>query len=236
MVIGRRANVEPGALPVHAARVIPPPPGPQLTAGLDDLVQWMRKDHRGEYDPVVAAGFAHYQFETLHPFIDGNGRIGRFLIVLQLQWSGVLSEPTLTISPWFEARRAEYYERLLAVSTEGDWDGFLRFFAEGWAHSATDTREERLALVQVQAELHDVVRTSPLRADSVHAVVDIAVANPTFTVGHVAQELRLSYGRANKIVGQLVDLGVLKVVDPDAYRRRFFAPRVLETLTRRGRS
>ena len=179
---------------------------------------------------------SHYQLETLHPFRDGNGRIGRLMIVLYLQAVGVLSEPTLTVSPWFEARRGEYYDRLLGVSTRNDWDGFVRFFAEGLRPAADGTRAEMIALSGVQAELKERVRASTLRADSAHALVDLAVANPTFTVRKVEADLGISYGRANKLVGQLVELGILDVVDPNAYKRRFFAPRVLEVLTGRASS
>ena len=234
VVIGRRADADPAGFPVHNARFVPSPPGDDLQLGVRALVDWMRADHRGDVDPVVGAAMSHYQLETLHPFRDGNGRIGRLMIVLYLQAVGVLSEPTLTVSPWFEARRGEYYDLLLAVSTRNDWDGFVRFFAEGLRQAADGTRAEMIALSAVQSELKDRVRASPLRADSAHALVDLAVANPTFTVRKVEADLGISYGRANKLVGQLVGLGILDVVEPNAYKRRFFAPRVLEVLTSRG--
>lgn len=232
VVIGRRTDANPAGFPVHGARFVPAPPGPLLEASLRDLTDWMRADHGGRIDPVVAAAMSHYQFETLHPFRDGNGRVGRYLIVLHLLSTGVLSEPTLTVSPWFEARRTEYYDRLLAVSTTGDWDGFVRFFAAGLQQSADATHAEMIALMDVQAELHERVRASVLRADSAHALIDVAVANPSFTVRTVESAIGLSYGRANKLVAQLVDLGILRVVNPDAYKRRFFAPDVLRVLTR----
>lgn len=231
VVIGRRDDATTSRLPVEAARFVPAPYG-LLEPGVRDLVDWMRADHSGTIDPVVAAGMSHYQFETLHPFRDGNGRVGRFLIVLHLQRTGVLAEPTLTVSPWFEARRRDYYDHLLGVSTRNDWDAFLRFFAEGIRQAADVTRHEMVALVAVQAELKEVVRASRLRADSAHSLVDLAVANPTFTVRKIEAELGVSYGRANKLVGQLVELGILDVVDQEAYKRRFFAPRVLDVLTR----
>lgn len=233
VVIGRRPTARLDDIPIVAARFVPPPPGPQLNMGLHDLLDWMQADHAAHLDPVMVAGMAHYQFETLHPFTDGNGRLGRLLIVLQLLRTGVLSEPTLTVSPWFEARRGEYYDALLGVSTRGDWDRFLTFFAAGLQAAATNTRTEMLALVEIQCELHEVIRASALRADTAHAVVDFAVANPSFTVRRLQEALGVGYGRANKLVGQLVELGVLKVIDPNAYNRRFFAPRVIETLTRR---
>lgn len=230
VVIGRRPDADPEALPVEAARFIPSPPGDDLTVNIRDLVDWMRTDHTGRIDPVVVAAMTHYQFETLHPFNDGNGRIGRLLVVLQFYGQGVLSEPTLTVSPWFEARRTDYYDRLLAVSTNGDWDAFIRFFATGIRESAALTERQMMALVTVQEELKEVLRASPLRADTAHLLVDYAVAHPSFTVRGVEKDLNISYGRANKLVGQLVDLGILRSMNPHGYNRRFLAPRVMQVL------
>lgn len=236
VVIGRRSDAHPSDPPVAASRFVPVPPGAQLEGGLRQLLDWMNASHDGQLDPVMVAALAHYQFETLHPFTDGNGRLGRYLIVVQLLNSGVLSEPTLAVSPWFEARRTEYYERLFAVSARGDWDGFLQFFADGLRQSALETRDDMLALAKVQAALHALVRESTLRADTAHSVIDIATANPTFTVRTVERELGGSYQRANKVIAQLVSMGVLSVVNPDSYRRRFFAPQILQVLTRREAS
>lgn len=231
VVIGRRADAPIGGFPVHAARFIPPPPGLDLEASLRDLADWMEADHAGLIDPVVVAAMAHYQFETLHPFRDGNGRLGRFLIVLQLLHDKVLSEPTLTVSPWFEARRAEYYDRLLAVSAEGDWDGFVAFFARGLQAAADQTHRQMKLLVAIQAELKERIRSSPLRADSAHAIVDFAIANPTFSINRAQAALGLSYQRVNKLVHQLEGLGILEQFQSPGQGRRFFAPRVLRALT-----
>ena len=217
--------------PVTAARFVPQPPGLRLDHGLRDLLDWTSADRDPGIDPVVEAALTHYQFETLHPFNDGNGRIGRLLIVLQLLERGVLSEPTLAVSPWFETRRSEYYDRLFAVSTVGDWDGWVRFFARGLGESAHGTREQMAQLLAVQEELRDRVRRSGLRADSAHLLVEFAVANPSFTANDVRDSLGLSYPRANKLIRQLIDLGALQQVYPGTYNRRFFAPAVLEVLT-----
>ncbi len=230
VVIGRRPDVQPNELPAKAARFIPSPPGGDLEANVRALVSWMNHSHEGRIDPVVAAAMAHYQFETLHPFNDGNGRIGRLLIVLQFYMLGVLSEPTLTVSPWFEARRTDYYDRLFEVSTSGHWDAFIRFFAVGIRESADLTRRQMLSLVAVQEELKSDVRASSLRADTAHSLVDYAVANPSFSVRAVQRDLGLSYARANKLVGQLVDLGILRSTSTDTYNRRFTAPKVLRVL------
>ncbi|MCT1640438.1 MULTISPECIES: Fic family protein [Dietzia] len=234
VVVGLRSDVDPGGPAIMRARFVPAPPGPLLEAGLSDLVDWMRTDHSSTLDPVVAAAMSHYQFETLHPFRDGNGRLGRFLIVLHLLSMDVLGEPTLTVSPWFEARRAEYYDALLGVSTRGDWDTYVAFFARGLEAAARTTHTQMIELVGVQAELKEIVRGSHLRSATPISVVDLAVAHPTFTVRHVEQALGVSYGRANKVVGQLVELGVLAFIDPEAYKRRVYAPRVHDVILGRG--
>jgi Fic family protein len=231
VVIGHRRGAVPTDFPVHAARFVPSPPGVDLRARLDDLLGWMGRSYAGRIDPVVAAAMAHYQFETLHPFQDGNGRVGRLLVVVHLLAQGTLSEPTLTVSPWFEARRAEYYDHLLSVSTQGDWDAYIRFFADGLDASARATHQQMIALVDVQQELKEIVRRSALRADTAQALVDYAVGNPSFSIRGVERELGISYGRANGLVSQLVALGVLAPLPgADRSRRRFHAPEVLRVL------
>ena len=231
VVIGRRPEAAPTEFPVVAARFVPAPPGLDLEARTSDLVEWMKLQKADAIDPVVAAAMAHYQFETLHPFHDGNGRVGRLLIVMQLLLSGILSEPTLSVSPWFEARRADYYDLLLAVSCQGAWDDWVRFFARGIEASATDTLRQMKALLSVQSELHEKVRASKLRSDNAHKLVDLAVARPSFSAREVGSELGISYGRGNGLISQLVELSVLEPAHKfSSYDRRFQAPAVMRVL------
>ncbi len=217
---------------IQDARFVPRPPGPDLDAQVRDLVDWVIRDHGDLIDPVVAAGMAHYQFEVLHPFNDGNGRLGRLLVVLQLMQAGVLSEPTLTVSPWLEARRADYYDRLLAVSTDGDWDAWIRFFTTGLTASARDTEQSLTDLLAVQAQLKAKVRSAGLRAENAMALVDYALAQSIFTVRQVQRRLGVTYARANGLVAQLVSAGVLRQYDEAVYDREFTAPDVLAVLLR----
>jgi Fic family protein len=216
--------------PIQEARFVPVPTGDELSTLARDCVKWMGSDHGAEIDPVVAAAMAHYQFETLHPFNDGNGRIGRLAIVLQFLISGVLTEPTLTVSPWFESRRTEYYDRLFGVSSSGDWSGWVRFFAEGVAASATATQRQLERLLEVQSNLKQRVRDAGLRADTAFSLVDYALGRSVFTVPQVETRLGISYPRANQLVGQLIDAGVLRQYGDESYARRFTAPDVLEVL------
>ncbi|GGM14431.1 Fic family protein [Nakamurella endophytica] len=234
VVIGRRPGISDTEFPVRAARFVPPPPGVDLEARLRDLLTWIAESDVTMVDPVVAAAMAHYQFETLHPFHDGNGRIGRMLIVLHLLGMKTLHEPTLTVSPWFEARRDAYQDGLLRVSTHGDWNSWIHFFALGLESSANATQRRMLGLVDTQAELKERVRKSPLRADSAHSLVDLAVSRITFTVRQAAAELGVSYPRANKLVTALIGLDILSQLGDQPYNRRFFAPQVLRVLVDRA--
>ena len=121
------------------------------------------------------------------------------------------------------------------MSTDGDWDSFLSFFARGLADAATGTKEQMLVLVSVQEKLRERVRTSSLRSARALSLVDLAVANPSFTVRRVEREMGLSYGRANSLVSQLADLGILRIVNPGSQPRRYTAPEVLWVLLSGGR-
>lgn len=235
VVIGRRPEVAVHEVAVRAARFVPVPPGDQLVAGLDELMAWKLRDHSGRIDPLVKAGMGHYQFETLHPYRDGNGRLGRYLITADFMDLGVLSEPTLTVSPWFESRRQEYYDHLLSVSTAGEWDGYLRFFMSGLAEAARSTHQQMLELTSLQQQLKEQIRASRIRSEAAHAMVDLAVGKLVFSVPTAAKELELTSNGGRRIIEQLTELGVLQELEPSSnYRRYYFAPRVVEILVRRG--
>lgn len=230
VVVGRRPGAAPSEPPIKAARYIPPPPGPDLEARLRDLLGWMQADHGEQIDPVVAAAMGHYTFEALHPFHDGNGRLGRLLIVLQLHSAAVLAEPTLSVSPWFEMRRDQYYDALLGVSTTGEWSDWVEFFATGLAESADGTRRRMLALADIQASLKDQLQQSRIRTGNARVLVDFAVGNPTFTTVQAADALGVQYAGAKRLIDSLIELDILAPFDDRSYNRRFHAPRVMEAL------
>ena len=230
VVIGRRESASPGELPIKAARYVPPPPGPDLEARLRDVSDWMQADHSEAIDPIVAAAMGHYAFEAAHPFHDGNGRIGRLLIVMQLLASRTLTEPTLTVSPWFEARRTEYYDALFGVSARSDWSTWVSFFARGLGESADATRARMLALVSVQADLKERLQSTPIRTANARILIDYAVGHATFTVGQAAAALGMSHAGAKKLIDSMVTHGLLAPWGKRNYNRQFHAPEVMRTL------
>lgn len=233
VVVGRRDDAAVDLPSVIAARYVPPPPGSDLKARLSDLLSWIQNYPADEIDPVVAAAMGHYAFEALHPFHDGNGRLGRLLIVWQLCTMGLLSEPTLSVSPWFEARRTQYYDALLGVSTRGDWSTWVEFFALGLAESAAATSRRMLALVDVQTRLKERLRGSSTRSGNARVLIDFAVGQPTFTVSEAAAALGMQYPGTKKLIDALIGLDILAPYGDRTYNRRFHAPEVLRILLSR---
>lgn len=215
---------------IEDARFVPMPPGIALRSAVDDLLQWVADAEGNRVDPVVAAAMAHYQFETLHPFNDGNGRLGRLLIVLQFMRSKVLTEPLLSVSPWFEARRERYQDALAAVSAEGDWDAWVALFAEGIHQSAVDTGERMTALLAVQSSYRDRIRDSGLRGMVVD-VVDLLIGTPFVTIPMVASATTKTYQAASNAVQRLQEVGILDEVERQGVRI-FRATDVVRVTTR----
>lgn len=220
-----------GAL--HTARFVPPPPGVELEAAVRDLMDWVGSTSRA-LDPVVAAAMAHYQFETLHPFNDGNGRIGRLLVVLHLVASGALTHPLLTISPWFEHRRGEYQDRLRAVSSDGHWDGWIGFFATGLAESCHQTLRTVEDLLGVQAAYTDQIRAAGLTGGLVRDIADRLIGNPFVTATSVSGLTGKTPQAARNAILRLVEIGVLRERTRRSYARAYEAPDVLDILRRQS--
>lgn len=214
---------------VSEARFIPPPPGSDLEIALRDWVGWVESP--SQLPVVVSAALAHYQFEALHPFNDGNGRIGRLVIVLQLLRHGVLHEPLLTVSPWFEARRRQYQDLLAAVSETGAWDEWVAFFAEGVAAQAASTTEKVRQLLAYQDETHALARRQGIRGMAID-VVEGLIARPILTSGWVADVHGVSRQAAITAIGRLVDAGILRETTGGTYARVFAADAVIRILER----
>jgi Fic family protein len=214
---------------VTDARFVPSPPGLELEAALRDLLDWTNRTGADQRDPVVSAAIAHYQFETLHPFNDGNGRLGRLLIVLGLLQEGVIREPLLTVSPWFEARRRAYQDGLAELSVSGDWSSWVEFFARGVEESARDTIVVVDRLLALSESYAQRLRDANVRGVAVDVAASL-VAKPILTVRDAADASGKGYQTASNALQKLQELGVL-VEYGSSYPKRFLAPEVLTALT-----
>jgi Fic family protein len=188
------------------ARFVPPPPGDQLRGGVEYLLGWLADPP--ELPTVVQAAMVHYQFETLHPYSDGNGRLGRLLVIVQLLRGAVIREPLLVVSPWFEQRREQYQDALLELSCNGEWDPWITFFANGVAATATESQQKVERLVALQAKLRAQVQAARRRGSAERLAADL-VGQPYVTATMVAQRYNLSAQGAMNAVRALVDVGIL---------------------------
>jgi Fic family protein len=223
----RQVVVGPQRRPIVESRYIPPPPGDLLQAGVDAWLKWLNS--RSDMPDVVRAALAHYQFETLHPFSDGNGRLGRLIVVLQLMQYGVLHYPILIVSPWFEARRREYQDELLGVSQTGNFDPWVQFFAEGLRAQAGETHKRIEALLDYQDEMRNLIRSQRIRGVRAQIMEDI-VGQPIIAVPWARTKYGVSYQAANESVSRLVRDGILREMTGRNYDRLFASTRVLNII------
>jgi Fic family protein len=211
------------------ARFVPPPPGDQLRAELQDLLGWIGAPPN--IPTVVQAAMTHYQFETLHPFSDGNGRLGRLLIVVQLLRGVVIREPLLVVSPWFEQRREQYQDALLELSCTGDWNAWIDFFAEGVAASAVDSQAKVETLVRLQKEFRETVHAANKRGVVERLAGDL-IGHPFVSRSDVAKRYGITGQGAANAIAALTDLGLLQPTNRRAATgaQRFVAQAVLNVL------
>lgn len=212
---------------VEDARFVPMPPGTLLNMAMNDFMQWVSSSEP-EIDPIVAAAMAHYQFETVHPFNDGNGRIGRLLIVLQFLRQGILEEPVLSVSPWFEARRTTYQELLSEVSATGNWDAWVKFFSEGIESSANDVVARVDRLLEIHHKFVVLLRESSARG-VIRDIVDELIANPIVSVIGLVEKLGKTTPAISSALDKLVELNIVNKPE-GVYGRRYIAPDVLATV------
>lgn len=214
------------------ARFIPQPPGIELDAAVRDLLDWINEAPTGGRDPVIAAALAHYQFETIHPFNDGNGRLGRLLIVLGLMRDGVVTEPLLSVSPWFEARRDVYQDELARLSETGDWSAWVEFFAEGIAASARETATLIDDLLDVNQKHLDTLR----KASATGVILDVTgslLASPIVTKTRLAKKFGKNYQTISNAVVKLQQLGILEDYPFESSQNTYIASDIFGILTRR---
>ena len=208
-----------GTRPSNAAFV--PPPPHLLVEGMSDLEKFIHDDSQN-ISTVLKAGLVHLQFETLHPFLDGNGRVGRLLIILLFMSEGLLREPLLYISLFLKAHRQRYYELLNSVRLEGDWESWLLFFAEAVensANSAVDAAKRLLQQANADAAIIDAQGRSKINLKRVH---DHFQQRPINNSLAIKNELQLAPATIQAALKKLCNLGILKEIS-DRKRDRVYA-------------
>ena len=217
---------------IQDARFVPPPAGLDLDASLRDWADWVERTAANAEDAVPAAAYAHYQFETMHPFNDGNGRLGRLVIVLQLMRASVLRTPLLAVSPWFETRRLLYQDNLQRVSMTGDWDTWVRFFTEGIRAQAESTARKVTEMLTLRDTLRQRARSERVKGVGIDIIEDLT-ARPVVTISNIATRHDVTPQAAGGAVNRLVKLGILEEMTARQYGR-VFANRAMLSIVERS--
>jgi Fic family protein len=203
-------------------RFIPPPPN-RLGECLSPLEKYLHQKAKA-FDPLVFCFLVHYQFETIHPFVDGNGRVGRLLLAIMLQQRCGLSKPWLYMSEFFEKHRDEYIDGLFSVSTTASWSRWIEFCLQGTLEQAKSTiaRCRRLLAVRQQYVQRVAEVGGPVRLSR---IIEGIFTSPFVRVAEVATRLGVTYPTAKSDLDRLVQAGVLEQL-PDITPKTFYAPEV----------
>ncbi|TWT19009.1 Fic family protein [Luteimonas wenzhouensis] len=211
--------IGPGGCTLADATFVPPPPH-EVPGALSDLERFLH-DGAG-LPPLIQVGLAHAQFETIHPFLDGNGRMGRLLITFLLTEKRLLGKPVLYLSHYFKQHRGEYYERLQAVRDAGDWEGWLGFFLEGVVSVSREAARTAAAILRMREEFRARITEELGRAAANgQRVMDRLFDHPIVNVATVREWLNLTPAGANQIVSRLEGIGLLREITGYARNRRF---------------
>lgn len=216
---------------VSEARFVPPPPGDPLRAACERWVSWLTEDApKSQIQLIARIAMAHYQFETLHPFTDGNGRLGRLVTVLQMLREDALRAPVLAVSPWLEEHADVYRDHLLAISCTGDWAPWIEFFARAVRDESRAGHDRIMRLLVLRDEIAEAVRVALPRA---RLAVEIATDSIAYPILSVADAHR-RYGRSNQAnrnaIASLVELGVLEPYSTARYDRLYWNRRVFQVI------
>jgi Fic family protein len=204
-----------------------PPPVPEMQVALGDLEKFLHDD---SLPLLIQCGLAHAQFETIHPFLDGNGRVGRLLITFLLCQRRALERPLLYLSHYLKRHRTAYYDRLMSVRNDGDWEGWLKFFVRGVQEVSREAAQTARSILTMREEhrrlLNEKLAKDKLAATSYDfAFLEYLFEQPIVTVRLTEQRLKCAFVTANKVVERFVKLGLVQEMTGFQRNRRFrYAP------------
>lgn len=219
------------------ARFVPPPPD-RIEEGMR---QWERyvnpqaleAENRLRLPPLIELAFAHYQFEAIHPYSDGNGRLGRAIVNITPIKIGLLRQPVCNLSEWVHEHRQEYYDHLLRVSTHGDWEGWARFFCTALAEQA-ELDLERADRVAALYEKYQKIIAQRQRSIMLTKLIDHLFEQQAITISTASEVMDMSYTAAQRHVEFLVKHGVLKQISEGAYGKVYLATNIIRAIRGQG--
>lgn len=212
------------------ARYIPPSPE-DMTLAMSDLEKYMNADD--DLDALIRVALIHYQFETIHPFLDGNGRVGRLLITLFLMEKNVLTIPALYISYFLKKNRVEYYDRMSEVRAKGNYEQWVKFFLQALLESAEDAIATIDELVMLHDKNADLIAKMGRASKNAMLVFKYVESNPIIEIQKTSEALGIAYNTTSSAVNRLVDIGILTQTT-NANRNRTFAYEEYLAVLRKG--
>lgn len=219
---GEQNYIGDGARGFARARFVPPPAGATLERCMSELERFMNADSTG-VPALIAVALTHYQFECIHPFRDGNGRLGRLLIVLELCRTKQVTRPWVYVSDYLESNRDVYKDALLAVSQDGEWEAWIRFMLRGFAASADDALHRMDRILALREELRAAV-TGPRSSSLMLELIDDLFERPVISVKRACALLDITHTAVRRHLAKLVDLGVIEPL-PDIGREQYWIAR-----------
>ena len=216
--------IGPPGCTLNDATYVPPPPSELMAC----LAAWERFLHDDALPPLVHAALAHSQFEAVHPFLDGNGRVGRLLITLLLVQRGIIPSPLFYMSAYFEATREEYYARLLGVTKRGEWEEWLTYFLTGVVLQADDAVDRIQRIGDLFSRWKQGLASGQSRLPGL--ALDLFAENPFWTVGGVAGRLDVAFTTAQRAINRLEIAGIVAQVGEARRNRVYCASAVLDVL------
>jgi Fic family protein len=195
-----------------------PPPVSDMKKSLHDFENYLHAEER--YSTLLDVGLAHAQFETIHPFLDGNGRVGRLLNIFLLVHRGVLRKPLLYLSYFFKLHRREYYDRLMAVRLDGDWEGWIRFFLRGVVQTAKEATETAEQLFELREEHRSLILDNSLGENGLLLLSNL-FQRPLVNINVVAIQLGATFPTASRLVSAFEELGLLQEITGQKRSRLF---------------
>ena len=235
----RGANKQPGAIrrsqnwiggtrPGNAVFV--PPPPEHIPALLSDLELFIHADQH-DLPPLVNIALLHAQFETIHPFLDGNGRVGRLLITALFEHWGLLKEPLLYLSGYLKRHQNEYYRLLSAVRVQGDWEAWIVFFLEAVKQAAAEAEQSVITLATLVTTDRRLLLAEPRAGSAAYRLFEMLPTTPRFAVESIRQKLGISFPTANAAVKLLVELGIIEERSGQRKNRLFSYQRYIDILS-----
>ncbi|MBP7544283.1 MAG: Fic family protein [Acidovorax sp.] len=218
-----------GTRPGNAAFV--PPPPDEVAELLGALEHFIHQPHP-ELPPLVNIALVHAQFETIHPFLDGNGRIGRLLIAALLQAWGLLQEPLMYLSGYLKQHQGEYYRRLSAIRSHGDWEAWVQFFLEGVASAASQAEGNIIQTASLIAADRKHLLQQPKASPLSYRLFELLPMMPRFTAEHVRQQLQTTFPTASAAIRSLQDAGIVTELTGQKKNRIYSYQAYVELLSR----